>query len=53
MTFTYRLDSDIFWNNGLIADLKTESIKAPSKFVKWRKPEIVEGRIKGYGTDQF
>lgn len=45
MTFTYRLNSDIFWNSGLIADLETESIIAPSIFAKWRKPEIVEGKF--------
>ncbi|KAL7011759.1 hypothetical protein ACKWTF_014432 [Chironomus riparius] len=42
MTFTYRLNSDIFWNYGLFADIETSSIVAPSRDVKWKKPEIVD-----------
>ena len=44
MTFTYRLKSDIFWNYGLFADLETGSIVGPSKNVRWKMPEIVDGK---------
>ncbi|CAG9810443.1 unnamed protein product [Chironomus riparius] len=42
MTLTFRLDSDILWNYGLFFDIETGSVVAPSKYAKWREPEIVD-----------
>ncbi|CAG9810440.1 unnamed protein product [Chironomus riparius] len=41
-TLTYRLDSDVFSNYGVFADLETGSIVAPSKKARWRDPEPVD-----------
>ena len=43
MTLTYRLDSDVFWNYGLFIDKETGRGVAPSKYAKWREPEVVDG----------
>jgi len=45
MTLTYRLNSDVFWNYGVFADIETGSIVAPSKKARWRDPEPVIGKL--------
>ncbi|XP_070490937.1 alpha-(1,3)-fucosyltransferase C-like [Chironomus tepperi] len=41
MTLTYRLDSDVLWSYGMVFDIETGAVVAPSKGAKWRKPEAV------------
>lgn len=43
MTLTYRLDSDVLWSYGMVLDIETGAVVAPSKSAKWRKPEVVNG----------
>ncbi|KAI4475889.1 hypothetical protein M0804_014020 [Polistes exclamans] len=38
-TMTYRLDSDILWAYGIVRDIKTEKIVAPSNHVFWDLPD--------------
>ena len=44
MTLTYRLDSDVLWSYGMVLDIETNAVIAPSKTARWRKPEPVNGK---------
>lgn len=44
LTMTYRLDSDILWSYGKFLDISSGNVVAPSVDVRWREPEVVQGK---------